>query len=410
MIILSNELNYLQLKLQELKTNFNYERAVLFKGFYNNVKPEILIEIFSIIHSNFNELFKFLNSKNSFGRGGHFNANESRELISLIEFTELLLANLKEYNIRFSINKPYSTYIKECSVFLSKSNGSTIPETLGKLNIIESKAIFENEQSINIKNLSTANTNYKLNYIGEGSYAIIHKYKDENYNQFIVRKKAKKNLSEVEYQRFRNEFLELKRLDSPFIIKVFSYNEADCSYLMEYIDETLDSYISKNNSKLTMRQRKILINQLLIAFKYIHSKSILHRDISFQNILVKTYEDETDMIKVADFGLVKRPDVQLTRHSTDIKGSINDYSDLRQIGFDNYSMSHETYALVQVIYFILTGKKSNYHKESNSNLKSFIDKGICPDKAKRFQSINEIEIYLTSYVFPFLTNKEVATY
>ncbi|PFR04424.1 hypothetical protein COK31_11175 [Bacillus cereus] len=47
--------------------------------------------------------------------------------------------------------------------------------------------------------------------IGEGSYATVHKYKDPFYNCFFTIKKAKKNLSEIEYQRFQQEFIEIRK-------------------------------------------------------------------------------------------------------------------------------------------------------------------------------------------------------
>ena len=94
---------------------------------------------------------------------------------------------------------------------------------------------------------------------------------------------------------------------------------------MEYMDLTLYKYINQNNSKLTIKKRKGICRQILKAFKYIHSKGIFHRDISPNNILVKTYED-IDVIKISDFGLIKIPDSQLTSMWTEFKGSFNDPS------------------------------------------------------------------------------------
>lgn len=171
---------------------------------------------------------------------------------------------------------------------------------------------------------------------------------------------------------------------------------------MEYIDEVLEDYIGKRNNKLIFEKRNILIVQLLNGFEYLHSKSMLHRDISYRNILVKTYDDGTDMIKISDLGLVKIKESNLTKVNTIVKGSINDLTDLERIGFKNYIINHETYALTKVIYFILTGRKSNYELENNRGLREFLDKGLHSQRENRFNSIEEIRKFLKMKVYPNL--------
>lgn len=100
------------------------------------------------------------------------------------------------------------------------------------------------------------------------------------------------------------------------------------------MDYTLDSYITKYNSSLSLPQRKGIVKQILHAFNYIHSQKILHRDISPNNILVKKYADVI-VVKIADFGLVKIPESSLTSFSTEFKGSFNDPA-LVLDGFESY--------------------------------------------------------------------------
>ena len=125
-------------------------------------------------------------------------------------------------------------------------------------------------------------------------------------------------------------------------------------YVMEYMDFTLDEYISKNNASMSYLQRKGIGQQILKAFEYIHSKDRLHRDISPKNILLKQYDDVM-VVKIADFGLVKIPDSSLTTVNTEFKGYFNDPS-LILDGFDTYNTLHETFALTRIIYYVLTGK------------------------------------------------------
>ena len=128
--------------------------------------------------------------------------------------------------------------------------------------------------------------------------------------------------------------------------------------------------------------------QLFKAFSYIHRKGYLHRDISLTNVLLKKY-DEVIIVKISDFGLVKEKNSNLTSTDSDVKGSLND-SNLAIVGFKNYSIEYETYALTRVIYFVMTGK-TNLEKNINEKLKEFVLKGTNHNIDSRFKSINEMK-------------------
>ena len=156
---------------------------------------------------------------------------------------------------------------------------------------------------------------------------------------------------------------------------------------MEYMDLSLDKYIKLNNLKLNYLQRKNIGFQILKAFSYIHSKRLLHRDISPKNILIKEYDDVI-VVKIADFGLVRIPNSTLTSVNTEFKGYFND-PNLMIEGFDNYDILHETYALTRLLYFVMTGK-TRTDNILDPNLQTFILRGLNTDKSKRFQSIEEL--------------------
>lgn len=228
-----------------------------------------------------------------------------------------------------------------------------------------------------------------MNPIGEGSYATVLKCYDSFYGTYFALKRAKRDLSDKELERFKREFDSTHTLNSPYIIKVFKFDASSNEYIMEYADKTLYDYIDKNNSKLPEQQRISIIKQILKGFEYIHSRNYLHRDISASNILIKEYDDVI-VVKISDLGLVKLPDSKLTSLSTNIKGQLNDPS-LSDEGFQNYTMIHETYALTKLIYFILTGKSNmSISKIKNPKLRDFVVKGISDNKNDRYSSIAEM--------------------
>ncbi len=379
-----NTENYIESKYRELlQVGLNSE----FSDLYEPVPNEKLKEVMMTLHYHLISLFRTMNERlptNEYG--AHFWAEPSRDLIRIIEITLGLYNSLKKSKYAFAIDKYYFNLITQCRDFLSSSGGSTLPPNMQKIELYYTIPIFEMSNSIAVKNDDT-DISYGLKQIGDGSYANVFKYKDTFYNRYFVVKRAKKELTEKELKRFKREYDEMSDFSSPYIVEVYRYDETKNEYIMEFMDYTLDTYISKNNSKLSDSQRKGIALQVLRAFEYIHSKDRLHRDISPKNILIKEYDD-VPVVKISDFGLVKIPDSSLTTVNTEFKGYFNDPA-LVVDGFDTYSILHETYALTRVVYYIMTGK-TNTDKVKDEKMKAFIVKGLNPDKTKRFQNVSEL--------------------
>lgn len=354
---------------------------------YSFFDDERLQYIFSTIHTNMMEELKNMNTRLPTREyEAHFWAASSRILLSAIELLENLYKRLKNTKYEFVIDEYYDKVIKKCNTFLSPSNGSCIPKHMDKIELYYTIPIIKQLNVINIENPDIQNT-ATLKLIGEGSYAHVYTYVDQFYNKQYVVKRAKKNLTEKEIQRFKQEYEELKQLSSPYIVEVYRYNDDKKEYIMEYMDYTLCDFIEKNNSTLDKMKRKSIGSQIIRAFQYIHSKNLLHRDISPNNVLIKKYDD-IEVIKVSDFGLVKIPKSDLTSLQTEVKGCFND-PNLHVIGFSNYSMVHETYALTRLLYFVMTGK-TNCSKISDSKLQKFVQRGMHSDESKRYQTLSEL--------------------
>ena len=377
--------NYIETQYRKLRESS--ELNAEFADLYSNINHAKLREIFTILHYNFTSLFRSMNTRLPTGvNGAHFWAAESRQLISTIEITLGLFNTLKRTQYSFDIDDYYFDIIKKCRDFLSSSGGSEIPPHMQQIELYYTIPIFKTSLSITVDN-TFAKSSFELKQIGSGSYAHVYKYKDEFYNKLFVLKRAKKDLNEKELARFKREFEEMQEFSSPYILEVYCYNENNNEYIMEYMDYTLDGYIAAHNSTLTIIQRKGIAQQILRAFDYLHSKGHLHRDISPKNILIKEYDD-TLVVKLSDFGLVKIPDSTLTTVNTEFKGYFNDPA-LVVEGFNTYGIVHETYALTRVIYFVMTGK-TNTEKITNQNLRNFVERGLNPDKTKRFQNIRDM--------------------
>lgn len=377
--------NYIEAQYRELLSNSKIDAE--FSELYTGIKHTKLREILATLHHDFISLFRMMNERLPTKENeAHFWADPSRSLIKTIEITLGLFNALKNTKLAFEINEYYFELIKKCRDFLSSSGGSTLPPHMDKVDLFYTVPLFTPNSIVTIDYPQTTRS-FSLKQIGNGSYANVYKYRDMFYDKNFVLKRAKKDLTPKELERFRREFDEMKEFSSPYILEVHRYDEAKNEYIMEYMDYTLDSFIQKNNSSIATGLRKSIVNQILRAFGYIHSKDRLHRDISPKNILLKEYHD-IHVVKIGDFGLVKVPDSSLTAANTDFKGYFNDPS-LVVDGFDTYSILHETYALTRIVYFVMTGR-TNTDVIPNSKLREFVNKGLNSDKSMRFKTITEM--------------------
>ncbi len=377
--------NYIETQYREIYQHLNVEYIEL----YNSFNSSQLREIFSTLHQLFVTNYKLMNQRLPTGDyGAHFWAEPSRSLVLAINTATGMKRTLKNTEYAFVFDDYYDSLIKESEEFLSTSGGSLLPPNMEKVDLYYTIPIILPSNTIKIDSINEQAQIADLKIIGEGSYAKVFSYTDPFYSKKFVLKRAKKDLNDKELKRFEEEFLQMKCLLSPFIVEVYIYNKDKNEYIMEYMDSTLENYISSNNSNLDFNKRKGIAFQILKAFKYIHSKNFLHRDISPNNVLVKLYDD-VNVIKISDFGLVKIQDSTLTSLNTELKGCFNDPG-LLTYGFSNYSMEHETYALTRLIIFVLTGK-INLTNIGNELLASFVKKGLSPDLNKRFHSVDEME-------------------
>jgi eukaryotic-like serine/threonine-protein kinase len=358
---------------------------------YSNIKNEKLRNLFAIMHQNVNGLISFMYDKKH--SNGHYNADPSREFINLIKLEEDMEYVFKNSEYAFTFNENYKRMLSICSKFLASSNGSPIPSDLEEIELVEYEPIFTLSTQVSVPNKSNSLSNYPIKFIGEGSYAQVFKYKDEFYDKPFVIKRFKKNLSSKELQRFKKEYEIMKLLKSPYIIEVYRYDDTANEYYMEYADETLHDFISKNNTKIDLNKRKIIINQIFRGLEYIHAQGYLHRDLSVTNILLQHYPD-LSIVKISDFGLVKDTTSTLTSFGSEFKGSFND-KNLEVLGFKNYAMVHETYALTRLVYYALTGKY-NLDSIKAGKICDFVLKGVNPDETKRYQTLDEMKIAINN--------------
>jgi serine/threonine protein kinase len=144
--------------------------------------------------------------------------------------------------------------------------------------------------------------------LGSGAYGIVVSATDTVTGECIAVKKiekafehstfTKRTLRELKIMRLLNHenVLSIKNIQIPR-----SREEFDEIYVMMELMETDLSSIIKSPQPLSDDHCKFFLYQLLRGLKFIHSASILHRDLKPRNLLVNSNCD----LKICDFGLAR---------------------------------------------------------------------------------------------------------
>ena len=219
--------------------------------------------------------------------------------------------------------------------------------------------------------------------LGSGSFGVVYLTSLKNDS---TKKLATKRLERAEIEGtklmdyFKNEIEILQRLDHPNIVKFHSLKKTKKFFYlaMEFcngggLDEALEKYQEKYGKPFSEEIVQYLMRQIIDAFKYIHSKRIIHRDVKLENILIN-FENEKDKeefdmmkatVKIVDFGFSCYINKSGSLYSTVgspinmdpiiLKKKNDDSTKARQLGYDQKA---DIWSLGTICYEMLIGKSA----------------------------------------------------
>ncbi|WP_432838882.1 protein kinase family protein [Dactylosporangium sp. CA-092794] len=321
------------------------------KPFLRLYNDEQLGHMFAVLHEQLNTHFESINDRARSTH--HYWANNSRDLIALIDELNGILQGLKHVGVEVALDERYGQAIERCNPWLSSSGGSTVPDDFQQIIVVKYEPVFTRlGRTVALKKRQAA---VKLKMEGEGSYAIVYSYVDPDYGIKFAIKRARRGIAERDLMRFKQEFDIMKRLSFPYVLEVYQYDQEQNEYRMEYCDATLRTFMARRNSNLSFNSRKRIALQFLYGINYVHGQRLLHRDISLQNVLLKVYESGAVLVKLSDFGLVKEESSKFTRTQTEMRGTIRDPL---LHDFKSYSVQNEMYSIGWILAYIFTGRES----------------------------------------------------
>jgi tRNA A-37 threonylcarbamoyl transferase component Bud32 len=346
-------------------------------------REDIAPRAFASIHERLDGLLKFLNAKAPNGQEGHFNADESREVLRLIEEIDELRRVLRMVGQALIVRPEYEQTLQGARTWLQPTNGSPVPFGFTPVEVDPYAPMLWREETAM---LVSSGSNVELKMVGQGAFATVQKFVDPRYGITLARKKLKADVDDRERERFRQEFELMKELKFPYILEVYKFNEADGSYLMEYCDATLEQYVTRwnNNPRFGLASRKRIALQFLYGLNYIHSRGHFHRDISINNVLLRVYTESAVLVKLSDFGLAKRKGSEFTQTETGLKGTKLDPALDR---FKDFTAVNDIYSVGFVLQFIFTARKN---VDGTSPVSHIVAKCVDHEPSRRYQSVREI--------------------
>lgn len=210
-----------------------------------------------------------------------------------------------------------------------------------------------------------------LEEIGEGGQAKVYlAQKKDDLVEYAIKVIDKTSIDDKEHMYIQNEILIMKIIDHPNIIKMLDCYETDENYfiVLEFMrgGELFERIIEKEF--FTEEEAVNVLNTLLDAVRYCHSKGIIHRDLKPENILYET-EEEDSLLKIADFGVSKILNNPKELISTVIGSSSYVAPEVLK-GF-KYTSKCDIYAIGNIFYIILCGYPP--FDEENGNYSNKID-------------------------------------
>ena len=200
---------------------------------------------------------------------------------------------------------------------------------------------------------STLNNRYNLeSELGHGGMGVVYRARDLSLNRAVAVKVLPPAFSmDAQFlARFKNEVLNVARLDHPHIAQIYDVGEDGKThyYVMQLIEGS-DLHVEiLQRGRFSLEETIGILQKVASALDYAHEQGIVHRDIKPDNILL----DRNGSPHVVDFGIAKS--VECTRMTGGMIGT-PEYMSPEQARGEAIDGRADQYALAIVAYEMLTG-------------------------------------------------------
>lgn len=318
---------------------------------------------------------------------------------------------------------------------LSQRNNGPVVKKATRLQSLQTITTINKEDDILLKysgvilaNHGSLAVNYDIDRkIGSGTFGKVYEVTYKPINQKRAMKVVKKDT--INYQDDAQTFLKeiemLTQLDHPNIIKIYEYYVDELNYyVITELAKGGELYDQIYKLKYFKEEHaSIIMQQIISAVCYMHSKGIVHRDLKPENIMLDT--DDGDLtIKIIDFGtsnyfhqnekLSLKVGTPYYIAPEIIKGTYNDKCDIWSLGVIMYILLSGTPPFngnddQMILQRVKEGKYNMQLSEFDSvsdEAKDLIQKMLTYDPEKR---ISALEALKHPWFSMFMKNKTRST-
>jgi serine/threonine protein kinase len=205
-----------------------------------------------------------------------------------------------------------------------------------------------------------------LGKIREGGMGAIYKVRHRLLDEIRVIKVMRPQIGEDEEmkKRFVQEAKTVTKLKHPNIGAVldFALDADGTAYIvMEFIDGVTLADILKTAGPPEIPLALEIAHQTLLALGYLHRRSVIHRDVAPDNLMLTRDEEGQPRVKVIDLGIAKALDKTVEITSTGVFLGKVKYCSPEQLGGlpkgETLDGRSDLYSLGIVLYEMLTGQR-----------------------------------------------------
>jgi serine/threonine-protein kinase len=200
--------------------------------------------------------------------------------------------------------------------------------------------------------------------IGEGGVANVYlAHHDLLKRPCAVKLLKPARASDEMIARFEREVQLASQLSHPNVVEIYDYGrstEGLFYYAMEYLDGINLGELVAREGPVPVARAAHILRQVCAGLAAAHAAGLVHRDVKPENIMICRRGTEPDVVKLLDFGMVKRIDADHSRNLTRglrILGTPMYMAPERLRNPADVDTRADIYALGAVAFYMLSGRK-----------------------------------------------------